>query len=90
MKVFGNEKFRIYVRELDHPPPHCHIRFGDKSEVCVTIPLMEPMYGATISREVRDAVYANLDALSQEWDRLHPKRPEAIKETKSNKPKKRR
>jgi len=74
MKVFGNERYNVYIHELDHPPPHCHVRFGDQSVVCVTIPLVEPLYGEYLSRAVRDDIENNLDALTKAWDRLHPKK----------------
>jgi hypothetical protein len=79
MKIFGNERFRIYIREDDHPPPHCHVRFGDESEICIMIPLIEPMYGATISRDVYDAIENNLDLLTETWDKFHPKRHKELR-----------
>jgi len=82
VKIFGSNRFRVYVHELDHPPAHCHVRFGDKSEVCVTLPFVEPMYGATISREVREAIVENLDALIDKWETLHRKDQKAAKKKK--------
>lgn len=79
MKIFGNKKFSVSINEVDHPPPHCHVRFIDGSVVCVTIPFVEPMYGATISRDIRDAIEKKLDALTKAWDKLHPKRNTASK-----------
>jgi hypothetical protein len=73
VKVFGNNKFSVFVYK-DHPPPHCHVRLGDKSDVCVAIPLIQPMYGAEISREVREEIENNLEALIEAWDKLNPKR----------------
>ena len=90
MKIFGNQRFSIHIRELDHQWAHCHVRFGDQSEVCVAIPEIEPMYGASISREVRDAIENNLDALTDAWDRLHPKRPEVSKKEKLKQPTKKK
>lgn len=72
MRIFRNPRFSVFIKNRDHLPPHCHVRFKDGSEVCVTIPLAEPMYGATINEEVRDAVLDNLDALTDAWDKLHP------------------
>lgn len=87
MKICGTGKFCIYIRGLDHPPPHCHVRFGDGSEVCVTLPLIEPMYGATITKEVREVIIANLEELTEKWDELHPKRKYRRKKIKTAKKK---
>jgi hypothetical protein len=73
MRKIKSPRFNIYVRGNDHPPPHCHVRYKDGSNVSVTIPLIEPMYGATIDWEVRKAILDNLDKLTDEWDKLHPK-----------------
>ncbi len=72
VRIFRNQTFAIYIRGIDHPPPHCHVRFTDGSQVCVMIPFVEPMYGATITWEVREAILNNLDALADAWDLLHP------------------
>lgn len=72
MRVFGNKNFGVFVYKNDHPPPHCHVRFGDKSEVCVMIPLIQPMYGAEISREIRGEIENHLDTLVKKWDELNP------------------
>lgn len=74
MKIFSGDKYIVSIHIDDHPPPHCHVRFGDGSEVCVMIPFLEPMYGATITREVRNDIEDHLDALASVWDRFHPKR----------------
>lgn len=74
MKVFGNSRFSVYIHKVDHPPPHCHVRFGDKSEVCLELPFLEPMYGATISRDVIEEIENHLEELLDAWDKFHPKR----------------
>jgi hypothetical protein len=38
------------------------------------IPLVEPMYGATINKDVRDEIENNLNTLTKAWEELHPKR----------------
>lgn len=83
MSIYRTANFSIHVRGDDHPPPHCHVRFKDGSNVSVTIPLIEPMYGATISSEVRKAIEDNLDAIADKWDALHP-----IRKLKKSKKKK--
>ena len=56
MKVCHDPRFSIYIYGDEHPPPHCHVRFKDNSSVCVTIPLVEPMYGALINRKIREVI----------------------------------
>ena len=87
MRIFGNKFFSVFVYKNDHPPPHCHVRFGDRSDVCVTIPLIEPMYGAEISREVREEIENNLEELMETWDKFNPKRQKELsnKEDKQRK-----
>ncbi len=80
MKIFGNERFSVYIHENDHPPPHCHVRFVDKSEVCVMIPIVEPMYGATISHEIREEIENKLEPLTKAWEKIHPKRLKTVKD----------
>ena len=85
MKVFGNTKFKVYIYKNDHLPPHCHVRFADGSEVRVMIPLVEPMDGSTISKEVSEAIVNKLNSLTRIWDKFHPQRPKnnlSIKEKK--------
>lgn len=72
VRIYRNQKFSLYIKSLDHPPPHCHVRFKDGSQICVTIPFIEPMHGAIIDKEVKNAILENLDALSDAWDLLHP------------------
>lgn len=74
VRVFGNKDFGVFVYKNDHPPPHCHVRFGDKSEVCITIPLIQPLHGAEISRVIREEIENHLDLLVGTWDKLNPKR----------------
>lgn len=84
VSIYSTLYFSIHVRGDDHPPPHCHVRFKDGSDVSVTIPLIEPMYGATISSEVRKAIEDNLDAIADRWDVFHPVRePKKLKKKKS-------
>lgn len=70
MKVVHGAKFSIYVYR-DHPPPHCHVRFNDGSDISVDIPLMNPRYGASLTREVREAILENLDDICETWDTLN-------------------
>ncbi|QOJ27847.1 MAG: DUF4160 domain-containing protein [Ignavibacteriales bacterium] len=83
MSIINTPNFSIHVWGFDHPPPHCHVRFKDGSSVCVTIPFIEPMYGATISYAVRKAIEDNLDEIVDYWDALHPiRQPKRKNKTK--------
>jgi hypothetical protein len=83
VSIYSTHNFSIHVWGDDHPPPHCHVRFKDGSNVSVTIPFIEPMYGATISLEVREAIEDNLDAIADRWDALHPiRKPKEPKKKK--------
>lgn len=85
MKVCGTERFSAYIYAMDHPPPHCHIRLRDGSEVCVTIPLMEPLYNGNLTRDLREEIEDRLDELTAAWDRLHPKRNKVPKKKRKTK-----
>ena len=83
VSIFSTSRFSIHVRGDEHPPPHCHVRYKDGSDVSVKFPLIESMYGATIDNEVREAIEDNLDKLADAWDALYPIRPS--KESKKQK-----
>jgi hypothetical protein len=72
MKVLSNRNFKIYVYPNDHPPPHCHVVFRDGSDISVDVPLIEPRYGAKISKEVKIAIEEALDEICDTWDTLNP------------------
>ena len=76
MQIIGNTKFKIYVYPNDHPPPHCHVRYNDGSDVSVDIPLIMPRYGATITKEVEEMIRKNVDKICKAWEMLNePKEP---------------
>jgi hypothetical protein len=68
------KNFSIHVWGNDHPPPHCHVKFKDGTEVCVIIPSIEPMYGASINNEVKTAIMEHIDELADLWDKCNPPR----------------
>ncbi len=70
MKIV-QKKFSLHINANDHLPPHCHVRFPDKSEVRVQIPLIIPMDGTTITKEVAEAIIEHLDELADAWDEYH-------------------
>lgn len=72
MKVLSDSNFKVYVYANDHPPPHCHVVFTDGTSISVNIPLIKPMYGATISKEVKNAIEEVLDTICDAWDSLNP------------------
>ncbi len=79
MKVIYTAKISIYVYRRDHLPPHCHVRFNDRSEICVTLPLIESLYGDIISQEVRELVEENLELLLEAGEKFHPMRKKQTK-----------
>ena len=74
MKIIDNKKIRVYVYPNDHPPPHCHVRYNDGSEVSVDIPLIMPRYDATISKDVSELIQKNLDRICITWEKLNQPR----------------
>ncbi|RZJ48869.1 MAG: DUF4160 domain-containing protein, partial [Chryseobacterium sp.] len=71
MRIFGNNKFKVYIYK-DHPPPHCHVIMSNGDTICITLPLIESLYGEIISREIRRAIEDKLDDLIDAWDNLNP------------------
>jgi hypothetical protein len=71
MKVAEYNPFKIYVYADDHPPPHCHVRYNDGSEMSIDLPLLKPRYGETISKEVEKILKLNLDELCEAWEKLN-------------------
>lgn len=81
MKVVSGNNFNIYVYK-DHPPPHCHVRFSDNSEILVSLPLAEPLHGGTISKEIEESIFSNLNPLTEMWDKLNKPRKQKEKNKK--------
>ncbi len=71
VKIIGNKIFGVYVYPNDHPPPHCHIRFNNGSDISVDLPLIVARYGATISKEVKELIENNLEKLCESWEQLN-------------------
>ena len=82
MNVVEKENFKIYVYPEDHPPPHCHVRFKDGTEISIDLPLIVATYNDVIPKEVYEAVRKNLNKLSSEWERLNPIKASHTKKTK--------
>ncbi len=72
MKVLRHSRFGVYIYKGDHPPPHCHVRIKGGKDISVDLPLLDPRYGESISREVETFLLENLDALCKAWDQLNP------------------
>lgn len=72
MRVFNNNRLKIYVYAGDHPPPHCHVVFRDGNSASIDIPLIEARYGYKLSVEVRDIIEINLDKICEAWEKLNP------------------
>ncbi|MCW3111458.1 MAG: hypothetical protein JWQ09_5964 [Segetibacter sp.] len=71
MKVVNAVNFSIYVYPNDHPPPHCHVRYKDGTDISIDLPLVLPRYGATISKEVEELIESNIDKLCEVWEKLN-------------------
>ncbi|MBL1214682.1 MAG: DUF4160 domain-containing protein [Ignavibacteriae bacterium] len=82
MKIIEKDHIKIYVYSNDHPPPHCHVIFSDGSEVSVDVPLIEPRYNATISKEIYTLIFDNLERICKEWEKLNQPRKKIIKKKK--------
>lgn len=83
MKIVESDNFNVYVFPNDHPPPHCHIIYNDGSEVCVGIIFIDSLYGAKISRKVRNVIINNIDKLADAWDELNRRRIKLPKENQT-------
>lgn len=81
MKVVRATNFSLYIYSDDHPPPHCHVRFKDGSDVSIDIPLIIPRYGATISKEIEEVIEKNLEKLCNVWEQLNHKTSNKTKKT---------
>lgn len=79
MRIVRSQQYTIHTYPNDHVPPHCHVRYADKSEISVDIPLILPRYGATISKEVEKLIEDNLEILGEAWDKLHEPKKFKIK-----------
>lgn len=66
--------YGIYIYGMDHPPPHCHIRFSDGTELVVELPTLEPMYGGSISKDLKKVLIQNFETILDAWDELNPDR----------------
>ncbi|MDD5363541.1 MAG: DUF4160 domain-containing protein [Ignavibacteria bacterium] len=79
MKICGNKNFNIYIYPDEHPPPHCHVRLNDDTEISVDIPLIEVRYGKTITKAIKVAIEDNIDILCDAWEELNPQRTKKLK-----------
>jgi Domain of unknown function (DUF4160) len=61
--------FHVYCeRGAPHRLPHCHVRRGDGSaETVVSIATLKEIVGPALSRDEREALRAERDALVKAW-----------------------
>ncbi len=64
--------FKVRIHDFDHPPPHCHVYCSDGSQLVVTLPLLNEIYGNRIRKEIKIFLEDNLDALVEEWELKNP------------------
>ncbi|MDP9046981.1 MAG: DUF4160 domain-containing protein [Bacteroidota bacterium] len=74
MKVLDGDGCAIYIYDEEHPPPHCHVIYTDKSEIVVGLPFLEGWYGKNVGRKLKRFLNENLETLTEAWDKRHPKR----------------
>ena len=68
------EKYRIQLREKDHPPPHVHL-IGGGVEVMLSRETVEVMTGKAPPLIVKEAlawVSAHQTQLLEDWKRCYP------------------
>ena len=72
MRIATGSNCSIHIYPRDHPPPHCHVRFSDGTEVLVDLPLIQVRFGKEISDEVRRLIEDKLDTICDLFDQWHP------------------
>ncbi|MBI5445810.1 MAG: DUF4160 domain-containing protein [Deltaproteobacteria bacterium] len=67
-------RYRLQVREKDHPPMHVHLVGGsvDVGISLETLTVTEGHCPSHLEAEVLDWVREHLEELIQEWKRWHP------------------
>ena len=68
------DKYRIQLREKDHPPPHVHLT-GGGVDVMLSLETVEVMMGKApllIIKEAQAWVAAHQVQLPEDWKRCYP------------------
>lgn len=68
------DKYRIQLREKDHPPPHVHLT-GGGVDVMLSLETLEVMMGKVPSLIIKEAqawVAAHQTQLLEDWKRCYP------------------
>ena len=73
MRILSSTGFGVYIYDDEHPPAHCHVIFNNGSELCVTLPLLQEMFGKKIQKSVKRFLEENIDILLDEWENRNPK-----------------
>ena len=66
--------FRVCIHDFDHPPPHCHVYCSDGTELIISIPLLNELFGKKIKKEIREYLLEELEDLVTEWETKNPKK----------------
>jgi hypothetical protein len=68
------DKYRIQLREKDHPPPHVHLT-GDGADVMLSLETIEVMMGKAPPLIIKEApawIADNQAKLLGDWKRCYP------------------
>ena len=71
--VLVGNGFTVEVYDIDHPPPHCHVRRTESSSV-VNLPTLKIRHGRQLSADEKKFLIMHLDQLCEEFDKRTPKR----------------
>ena len=64
--------FRVRIHDFEHPPPHCHVYCSDGTELVVTLPLLEEMFGRRVSKGIKKYLESKIEELVDEWETKNP------------------
>jgi hypothetical protein len=67
------QKYRLEIRERDHPPPHAHL-VGGSVDVLIDLETLDTdgAWPRGLRAEVMDWVVQHRDELLEEWRQWHP------------------
>jgi len=67
------QKYRLEIRERDHPPPHVHL-VGGSVDVLIDLETLDTdgAWPRGLRTEVMDWVVKHRDELLEEWRQWHP------------------
>ena len=51
MRILDLDGVAVYIYDDEHPPPHCHLVFGNGEEVVVGLPFLDVWFGKSIKKK---------------------------------------